>query len=60
MDENNFSEKRRINLRKKWILEGLDPDEEEAKLLKKKKKNVKKSKKTDKRIKGKPNSENKS
>ncbi|XP_045480585.1 probable ATP-dependent RNA helicase Dbp45A [Harmonia axyridis] len=60
LDENNFSEKRRINLRKKWILEGLDPDEEEAKLLKKKKKNVEKSKKTDKRIKGKPNSENKS
>ncbi|XP_044758720.1 probable ATP-dependent RNA helicase DDX49 [Coccinella septempunctata] len=42
LDENNFDERRRINLRKKWILEGLDPDEEEAKLLKKKKKNVKK------------------
>ncbi|XP_018322404.1 probable ATP-dependent RNA helicase DDX49 [Agrilus planipennis] len=38
LDEKDFYEKRLINLRKKWILEGKDPDEEEAKLLKKGKK----------------------
>ncbi|XP_028155712.1 probable ATP-dependent RNA helicase DDX49 isoform X1 [Diabrotica virgifera virgifera] len=45
LDEGDFYEKRLINKRKKWILEGLDPDEEEAKLLKKHKKK-KKSKRT--------------
>ncbi|XP_072381093.1 probable ATP-dependent RNA helicase DDX49 [Diabrotica undecimpunctata] len=38
LDEGDFYEKRMINKRKKLILEGLDPDEEEAKLLKKYKK----------------------
>ncbi|KAG5888029.1 hypothetical protein JTB14_027824 [Gonioctena quinquepunctata] len=37
LDEEDFYEKALINKRKKWILEGLDPDEEEAKLFKKKK-----------------------
>lgn len=37
LDEGDFFEKSLINKRKKWILDGLDPDEEEAKLLKKKK-----------------------
>ncbi|KAF2893943.1 hypothetical protein ILUMI_12232 [Ignelater luminosus] len=48
LDEKDFYEKKMINLRKKWILEGLDPDEEEAKLLKKyqaKKKSYKKKRK---------------
>lgn len=45
LDENNFNEKKKINLRKKWILEGLDPDEEEAKLLKKRKNLIKEKKK---------------
>lgn len=38
LDEENFYEKKLINKRKKWILEGLDPDEEEKKLLKMSKK----------------------
>lgn len=45
MDEGDFFEKVLINKRKKWILAGLDPDEEEKKLLKKKKR-VKKRDKT--------------
>lgn len=44
LDEQDFYEKKMINKRKKWMLEGLDPDEEEEKYLKKIKKN-KKSKK---------------
>ncbi|CAH1953405.1 unnamed protein product [Acanthoscelides obtectus] len=48
LDESDFFEKSLINKRKKWILEGLDPDEEEAKLLKSKLKNKKRKKqKTD-------------
>lgn len=35
LDENDFYEKKLINKRKQWILEGKDPDEEEVKLLKK-------------------------
>lgn len=35
LDEKDFYEKRSINQKKKWILNGLDPDEEEKKLLKK-------------------------
>lgn len=34
LDENDFFEKTLNNKRKKWILQGLDPDEEEVKLLK--------------------------
>ncbi|KAB0799222.1 hypothetical protein PPYR_07102 [Photinus pyralis] len=45
LDEKDFYQKKLINLRKKWILEGLDPDEEEAKLLKKRKSKKKKQKK---------------
>ncbi|KAJ8976708.1 hypothetical protein NQ317_005926, partial [Molorchus minor] len=45
LDEGDFYEKKLINKRKKWILEGLDPDEEEEKLLKKHKKVKKKQKK---------------
>lgn len=44
LDEGDFFEKSLINKRKKWILEGLDPDEEETKLLKKRKKVRNKSK----------------
>lgn len=43
LDEKDFYEKKLINLRKKWILEGLDPNEEEAKLFKKKERKDKKS-----------------
>ncbi|KAF7273185.1 hypothetical protein GWI33_014104 [Rhynchophorus ferrugineus] len=45
LEESDFYEKKLINLRKKWILEGLDPDEEEQKLFKKGKKNKRKDKK---------------
>lgn len=45
LDETDFYEKKMINLRKKWILEGLDPDEEEKKLLKKRKNGSEKTKK---------------
>ncbi|KRT78330.1 helicase, partial [Oryctes borbonicus] len=45
LDEQDFYEKKMINKRKKWILEGLDPDEEEEKLLNKKRKRFKKDKK---------------
>lgn len=45
LDEKDFYEKKLINLRKKWILEGLDPDEEEAKLFKKKERKDKKNRK---------------
>ncbi|XP_050303715.1 probable ATP-dependent RNA helicase DDX49 [Anthonomus grandis grandis] len=38
LDETDFYEKKMINLKKKWILEGLDPDEEEQKFLEKTKK----------------------
>lgn len=44
LDEKDFFEKKLINKRKQWILDGLDPDEEEEKYLKKRKK-FKKSKK---------------
>lgn len=45
LNETDFYEKKLINLRKKWILEGLDPDEEEARLLKKNLNKQKKNKK---------------
>lgn len=45
LDEKDFYEKKMINLKKKWILEGKDPDEEEEKLLKKIKNKIKKKKK---------------
>ncbi|CAH0560804.1 unnamed protein product [Brassicogethes aeneus] len=45
LDETDFYEKKMINKRKQWILDGLDPDEEEAKLVKKRKKNKSKNKK---------------
>lgn len=38
LNEKDFYEKKLINLKKKWILEGLDPEEEEAKLQNKFKK----------------------
>lgn len=47
LDEDDFYEKRMINKRKKWLMEGLDPDEEEEKFMnkiKKKKKRVKETK----------------
>lgn len=34
LDEKDFFEKKMINKRKQWILDGLDPDEEEEKYLK--------------------------
>lgn len=40
LDEDDFYEKRLINKRKKWILEGLDPDEEEKKMFKRPNKNT--------------------
>lgn len=45
LDEKDFYEKRMINLKKKWILEGLDPEEEEAKLLKERRKKKKQKRK---------------
>lgn len=45
LDEKDFFEKKMINKRKKWILEGLDPDEEEEKYLKRKKQKIKKNRK---------------
>lgn len=36
LDEKDFFEKKMINKRKQWILDGLDPDEEEEKYLNKK------------------------
>lgn len=45
LDQKGFFEKRLINMRKRWILDGLDPDEEQKKFLKKKKKFNKKNKK---------------
>lgn len=46
LDEKDFYEKKMINLKKKWILDGLDPDEEEEKLLKKRVKRMKPEKKS--------------
>ncbi|CAH1173797.1 unnamed protein product [Phaedon cochleariae] len=37
LDEKDFFEKMMINKKKKWILEGLDPEEEEEKFLKRNK-----------------------
>ncbi|XP_068082762.1 probable ATP-dependent RNA helicase DDX49 [Anabrus simplex] len=45
LDETDFYERKKINKRKKLILEGKDPDEEEEQLLKKKKKMKKMHKK---------------
>ncbi|XP_044252400.1 probable ATP-dependent RNA helicase DDX49 [Tribolium madens] len=42
LDEQDFYERKMINKRKKWMMEGLDPDEEEEKFLK----TIKRSKKT--------------
>ena len=44
LDETNFYEKKMINLKKKWILQGLDPEEEEQKLINRYKKKKKKNK----------------
>ncbi|KAF5286767.1 hypothetical protein FQA39_LY04190 [Lamprigera yunnana] len=49
LDEKDFYEKKLINLRKKWILDGLNPDEEQAKLFKKHQKNKKKKLKSKKK-----------
>ncbi|VEN57329.1 unnamed protein product [Callosobruchus maculatus] len=46
LDETDFYEKSLINKRKKWILEGLDPDEEEEKLFSHNKKSKSKKRKT--------------
>lgn len=35
LDEEDFYEKKMTNKRKKWIMEGLDPDEEEEKFMNK-------------------------
>ncbi|XP_030749185.1 probable ATP-dependent RNA helicase DDX49 [Sitophilus oryzae] len=49
LDETDFYEKKLTNLRKKWILEGLDPEEEEQKLFKKGKIDKKQKKTTKKK-----------
>lgn len=41
LDEKDFHERQMINKKKQWILEGLDPDEEEKKLLDARKKKAK-------------------
>lgn len=43
LDEKDFFEKKLINKRKQWILDGLDPDEEEEKLLRKRSRKNKKA-----------------
>lgn len=45
LDETDFFEKKMINKRKKWILDGLDPDEEEKKYLNKRRKKSNKKRK---------------
>lgn len=45
LDEEDFYEKKMINMKKKWISEGLDPHKEEEKLLKKRKRKQKRRKK---------------
>lgn len=50
LDATDFFEKKMINLKKKWILEGLDPDEEEYQYLNKKKIEAKKNKPKIKRL----------
>lgn len=59
LDEQDFYEKKMINKRKKWILEGLDPDEEEQKYLKriKKSKRIKKKDKNERKFDKKENNE---
>lgn len=44
LDEKDFFEKKLINKRKQWILDGLDPDEEEKKYLERRTKFRKKRK----------------
>ncbi|XP_060530989.1 probable ATP-dependent RNA helicase DDX49 [Cylas formicarius] len=44
LEEINFYEKKMINMRKKWIQEGLNPDQEEKKFLRKRKKMLKNKK----------------
>lgn len=46
LDETDFYERKLINKRKQWILDGKDPDEEEKKLLKKAKRHRKPEKKS--------------
>lgn len=41
LDEEDFYERKMINMKKQWILEGKDPDEEEEKFRNKRKKNKK-------------------
>ncbi|KAH1026514.1 hypothetical protein HUJ05_000174 [Dendroctonus ponderosae] len=51
LDATDFFEKKMINLKKKWILEGLDPEEQEYQYLNKKKIEAKKNKTKIKRLK---------
>lgn len=50
LDETDFYEKKLINKRKKMILEGKDPDEEERKLIEKIKKHKKRQRTQSNRI----------
>lgn len=50
LNETDFYEKRMVNLKKKWIQEGLDPEEEERKFLNKRKIELKKKQKELKRL----------
>lgn len=50
LNETDFYEKRMVNLKKKWIQEGLDPEAEERKFLNKRKIELKKKQKELKRL----------
>jgi ATP-dependent RNA helicase DDX49/DBP8 len=50
LDETDFFEKKMINKRKKLILEGMDPEEADEFLNKKKKRKKSKQKKTDEKL----------
>ena len=49
LDKNDFDEKRKVNKRKKMILDGLDPEEEEERRNKLRRKRIKKELKERKR-----------
>lgn len=55
LNETDFYEKRMVNLKKKWIQEGLDPEEEERKFLNKRKTELKKKQKDLKRLQNRSN-----
>lgn len=56
LDEKDFFEKKMINKRKQWILDGLDPDEEEEKYLNTKRARHDRKKKRKKSVKSKSES----